>query len=203
MGAGYGALFVIGGAVQPGAATLELDLLDVEAQLDLLTYDPAQQEQRAERLFKLHQRELNKYYEITLRQSRWIFFVGVASILAGLFVIGGAIYVISVREPGAGLNDKVVIAALAAVGSILSNFVAAIYLQMYSGTVKSLTEFHSRLVTTHHLHYGSFLAAKILDPPLRDRTIADMALIAARGMQAAGVEGEAARGSKALKALTS
>jgi len=180
-GVGYGVLFVLVGLFQPGPAILELDLLDVEAELDLLTYDPTQQEQRAERLFKLHQRELNKYYEITLRQSRLIFYVGVGSIVAGLLIIGLALYFISIEAKAAALSDKVVIAALASVGSLLSNFVAAIYLRMFSETIQSMTEFHSRLVVTHHLHYGSFLAAKITSETLRNRTIAEMAVISARG----------------------
>jgi hypothetical protein len=46
---------------------------------------------------------------------------------------------------------------------------------MHSETIKSLTEFHNRLVLTHHLHFGNFLAAKIANENLRESTLANIA----------------------------
>jgi hypothetical protein len=166
--------------------TSELDLFDVDQELDLLSFFNANQEQRAERLFKIHQSELKKYYDITRRQSSWIFYVGVGCIALGFVVVVVALCLVAIQLPNAQLSDKLVVGGLGAVGSLLSNFIAAIYLRMYTSTVTSLTEFHSRLVGTHHLHYAFFLAAKISDPKLRERTIADMALSTSHGAMVHG-----------------
>jgi hypothetical protein len=46
---------------------------------------------------------------------------------------------------------------------------------MFSRTLQSLTDFHGRLVETHHLHFGNFLAANIEDAQQRDATRAAIA----------------------------
>ena len=73
------------------------------------------------------------------------------------------------------LSEKIVVAALGAVAGILANFVAIIFLRMFSATVESMTAFHVRLVGTHHLHFGNVLAARVTNPDLRDEVLADMA----------------------------
>ncbi len=159
-----------------GRRQQELELFEIDQELDLLGFYNATDELRAERLFKLHQAELSKYYEIARSQSVQIFYVGVIFMIAGILIIGTALLLIAVGLQTSQLSDKLVVASLGAVGSLLSNFVGAIYIRMYSGTVTSLASFHSRLVGTHHLHYGSFLAAKITDRSLREQTLSRMAI---------------------------
>ena len=48
-------------------------------------------------------------------------------------------------------------------------------MKMFSEIMKSLTEFHNRLVTTHHLHFGNFIVAKIADENVRDKSFAAIA----------------------------
>jgi hypothetical protein len=50
---------------------------------------------------------------------------------------------------------------IGAVGAILTNFVAAIYLRMNAATSENLAAFHSRLVETHELMLGNLLASRI------------------------------------------
>jgi hypothetical protein len=66
-------------------------------------------------------------------------------------------------------------AIITGLGGVLANFIAVIYLRMYSATVTSVGGFHQRLVTTHHLHFGNFLTAKIEATGLRDKALAEMA----------------------------
>jgi hypothetical protein len=48
-----------------------------------------------------------------------------------------------------------------------------------------VTDFHNRLVKTHHIHYGAYLAARITDDPnLMNETFSKMAL----GTVPSGVE---------------
>jgi len=150
----------------------ENEIRQTEDELDLVTDAGVTEEQRAQKLFKIHQYQLNKYYDQTLRQSKWIFFVGVICLAMGFAAVGASLYLV---RTGAG-QQHYVVAALGAVGGLLSNFIGAIYLKMHAKTIKSLTEFHNRLVLTHYLHFGNFLLAKIKNDDLREKSLAQMAL---------------------------
>jgi hypothetical protein len=154
----------------------ELERFVIDQELDLLTFYNATDELRSERRFKLHQAELNKYYEIARSQSVQIFYVGVAFMIAGYLIIAAAMLLVAINLKDSALSDRIVVATLGAIGAFLSNFVGVIYIRMYSGTSTSLTSFHSRLVGTHHLHYGSYLAAKIIDQHAREQTLSQMAI---------------------------
>jgi hypothetical protein len=170
----YGFLFLLFSFLHP-ARELEIEIRDIENELDLLSIADTSIEQRAEKLFKLHQFELKKYYDQTLRHSAWIFVVGLVCIVLGFTIIGITLYLVVSNFPVKELSEKIVLASLGAIGGVLSNFIAVIYLKMYSETIKSLTEFHNRLVLTHHLHFGNFLTAKIADQTLREKTLAEIA----------------------------
>jgi hypothetical protein len=150
----------------------ELEIRQTEDELDLIDTEASKDEQDAQKLFKLHQLELNKYYDQTLKQSRWIFFVGLFSLVLGFGVIGITVWVVRDGKNGSTYS----VAILGGIGGILSNFIGAVYLKMHSETIKSLTEFHNRLVRTHYLHFGNFLLAKIETRGLREQSLAKMAI---------------------------
>ena len=151
----------------------EIEIRQTEDELDLINSQASSIELDAQKLFKLHQLELNKYYDQTLRQSKWIFWAGLFCLFLGFGVIGLTIGFVS-RNPSQ--DGKAAVAILGGVGAILSNFIGVVYLKMHSETVGSLTEFHNRLVKTHYLHFGNFLLAKIANLKLREASIAKVAL---------------------------
>ena len=164
---------------------IKIEIRDVEQEFDLLdSYEGAEgkkvEEFRAEELFESHQIQLEKYYHQTLSQSKLIFFTGIGCILLGTVIIIATGYillqVIPNRETAQTIEwyEKVLIGTIGAIGSILMNYIATVYLKMHKGTVDSLNQFHSRLVFTHHLHYANYLDSKISDQSLRDRTLSDI-----------------------------
>ncbi len=161
-------------AIQYYPQDIEQKIFEIQNEIDLLSIDDTSLEERAEKLFRLHQLELKKYYDQTLNHSRLIFIVGIVSIFAGFIFIGVAFYLIF-RAPLNGFSEKLLVGVLGSIGAVLSNFVAVIFVKMYSETIKSLTEFHNRLVITHYLHFGNFLVAKIKDNKLREETISKLA----------------------------
>ena len=96
-------------------------------------------------------------------------------IFLGFIIVGTTIFIIGTNAFVQDLSEKIVSASLGAIGGILSNFIAVIYLKIHSETIKSLTEFHNRFVFTHHLHFGNFLAAKISEKTLREKTLSEIA----------------------------
>lgn len=166
----YGIPFLLAPIIRP-LSELQIQIKDLENELDLLRVTVSPAEQRAEKLFKSHQYELKKYYDQTLRHSSVIFIVGIGCILIGFALVGWALSKVWSSDQSSDTTAKIVVASLGAVGGILANFIAIIYLRMYSETIKALTEFHNRLVGTHHLHYGNFLTAKIENADLREKTL--------------------------------
>ena len=156
---------------------IEDRIFQLQNELDLLSLEDASIEERAEKLFRLHQFELKKYYDQTLKHSKWIFVIGIFSIVVGfIFIVISFITLIKFPERFKTFSDKILIGVLGAIGAILSNFVAVIFVKMYSETIKSLTEFHNRLVITHYLHFSNFLVSKIRDERLREETLSKLAI---------------------------
>jgi hypothetical protein len=158
-----------------GLPLLEAAAREAENELDLARIPDTSIRERAEKLFKLHQLELQKYYDQTLRHTALIFIVGIFCIAAGFGILLFTLYLVFSMTPSAGLSEKIVLASLGAVGSILANFIGVIYLRMYSTTIQSLSLFHNRLVGTHHLHFANLTAAQIQNDAVRERALAQIA----------------------------
>jgi hypothetical protein len=180
--AGYAVLFcVLFGIFRQKSRELGDEILDIDNEIDLLTIQPGSEERRAQKLFQLHSMQLKQYYDQALTQGSYIFWVGLVCIILGFGVIAATFWLLQ-REPSIGTSEQIVIAALGSVGGILANFIALIYLRMHAETVRSTTEFHNRLVLTHHLHFGNFLVAKIQNRGLRERTLGSIASALAVGL---------------------
>ena len=125
-------------------------------------------------MFQAHNAELKRYYDQALRQARSVYYVGIGSLFIGAGVIGGT-FALVLSSRASDLSEQIIVGALGAIGAILANFIGVIYLRMFSDTIKAMTGFHGRLVLTHHLHFGNFLAAKIGDNNARDQALVQMA----------------------------
>lgn len=171
----YGLFFACLSVSRP-VRQLELEIQLLENDLELQQLKGSLIELRAESQFRRHEVELNKYYTQTLGHSRLIFVVGILFMVAGFCVIVGTLYLVFLPNPARPFSEVVALTLLGAIGGVLSDFVAVMYLRMYSETVKALTQFHNRLVSTHHLHLCNLLAAKITDKRLREKTLSTMAV---------------------------
>ncbi|WP_242475977.1 hypothetical protein [Bacillus cereus group sp. N12] len=151
------------------------ELQEIENELDLLSISHSSLEERSEKLFKHHHLELKRYYDENLKQSSWIFVVGIVCILIGFAIIGVTLYFL-IANSSNELENKIIVASVGAIGAILSNFIAVIYLKMHSEAVKSLTEFHNRFVNTHHFYFSNFLVSKIQNEDKREDALIELAL---------------------------
>jgi hypothetical protein len=171
---GYGVVFLLATvALRQRIREVGDEILEIDNEIDLLRITDDSPERRAHKLFQLHAIELKRYYDQTLHQGSYIFWVGLLCILLGFGVVGATVLMLRSQE-SAELSQQIVIAVLGAIGGILANFIAIIYLRMYTETVRSMAAFHSKLVGTHHLHFGNLLVAKISDDSLRESTLKAM-----------------------------
>lgn len=171
----YGILF-LGAAI---ALTSQISDLDSESQevgtaLDLRQVNDEDPQSRPEKLFREHSFELKRYYDQTLSQGRTIYFVGLGCLLLGFAVIGVSLWLV-IEGGKTNSEEKVIVGALGAIGGILADYIAVVYLKMFSETIHAVTDFHRRFVVTHHLHFGNVLASMIGNTERREETLARMA----------------------------
>ncbi|WP_459202079.1 TRADD-N-associated membrane domain-containing protein [Methanococcus sp. CF] len=168
----YPALFLTLRIIRPDP-NIESELRQTQDEYDLVVNSEYSLEEKAEKQFKLHQYILDRYYDQSLTQGKKIFSVGISCIIVGfLIMIGIILFAVFLPEN----QNKYLIGSLGGLSSILSGYIGTIYMKMYSETIKSLNEFHNRLVYTHNLHFSNFFASKIENKELREKTIADIAL---------------------------
>lgn len=171
----YALIFFLFPLMRANGGDLKMELQEIENELDLLSLKHASNEERSEKLFKHHHLELKRYYDENLKQSSWLFIVGLICILIGFIIIGVTFYFL-ITNISNELENKLIIASVGAIGAILSNFIAVIYLKMHSETVNSLTQFHNRFVNTHHFHFANFLLSKIENKDKREDALVELAV---------------------------
>jgi hypothetical protein len=132
-------------------------------------------ERRALKLVQANSFALRRYYDQGLRQRTLVFGLGVVCILAGFGTVAASFAVLdSVSERSE--TTQIVVGVLGAVGAVLANYVAAIFLRMFAATIKASTDFHTRLVDTQHVNLGYLATAKIGEAAVRDQALAEMAV---------------------------
>jgi hypothetical protein len=170
----------------------EEDIQALDFDIDLQQYEVTAQETRAEKILRLNQLQLRRYYDLNLSQNRWVFLLGVLCILLGVTIIAATLWLVT--RANIAFNEKVVIAALGAVGSILTNFVATIYLKMHAAATGSLEAFHSKLVESDSLLLGNLVASRIEDKDKRWSTLSELALLIVEKDRGVIPEGVSANG---------
>lgn len=124
-------------------------------------------EERADKQFKLHQKELKRYYDQSLKHSTMIFVVGIGTMFIGFVIIGVTAYSVT----------RIDIESTSLIVGIFANFIAVIYLRMYSSNSESIRDSHNRLVKTHRIHFGHFFASKIAETINREKTYHELAVM--------------------------
>jgi drug/metabolite transporter (DMT)-like permease len=174
----------------------EQDRADLQFEHDLLRYKVEPFESRAEKLLSVNQVQLRRYYELNLQQARAVFIVGLGCIGAGLTVVGATLWLVS-SPPGKETPDnqtQIVVALVGAVGTVLTNYVAAMYFKMYNAISASLVRFHRELAATHDLFFANVLTTGIAVPSERSQTLVKLAMaLAERKLShSAGIDKEEA-----------
>ena len=135
------------------------NLKRLEFECDLLQLQPDGDECRAEKMLGNNDSQLRSYYELNLAQCSKIFWVGILCLCGGIGVIAATLQAVKM-SPDDG-HTQIIIGVVGAVGSLLINFVAAIFLKMHSEILLILKEFQSKLVDTQELYLANVLASRI------------------------------------------
>jgi hypothetical protein len=182
--AGLSVLATVGALTKTGRiAAVEEELRNVEFARDLQSHagkdDP--QERRAEKLLSFNQHQLRTYYDLVLAQNRRVFTAGLFCVAAGLVVIGATTWLLRDVPGSTPTPDAraLLIGGLGAIGAIMTNVVAAVYLAVHKKTAENLAAFHTKLVDTNRLFFANVVASRVASPR-RDDVMADVARAVAR-----------------------
>ncbi|MBU6996322.1 MAG: hypothetical protein HXS41_00045 [Theionarchaea archaeon] len=156
--------------------SIQEEIQDLTFQIDLLDLIPTPEENRAEKLLRMNQIQLKRYYDLNLSQNYWIFAVGVLCVFLGVGILGAALYLLVYWPESSTWVEKALVGVLGSIGSILTNYVAHVYLGMFSDISKSLTDLHGKLVSTNQSFLANLIASRIDDREKRDDTWAKLAL---------------------------
>lgn len=153
---------------------IEQEIREVEFEIDLQQFERTQIETKAEKTLRLNDAQLQRYYSLNLSQNTWVFVVGIGCMLLGLTLVAATMYL--VINHAENLDSKIITATLGGVGTLLTSYVAAIFLKMHASATQHLGGFHSRLVDTHQILLASVVASRISDETLRERTFSELSL---------------------------
>jgi hypothetical protein len=118
----------------------------------------------------MNQRQLRRYHEANLQQNAWVMATGISCILLGIGVVVLTLLLLRFNSP------PYATVITGCVGTILTNFVAAIFLKMHAGTASNLVDFHNRLVTAQRLFLANMIASQIDPAEKRSEVYAKLAL---------------------------
>ena len=131
--------------------------------------DPSQRALRAEKLYKLNQKELMRYYDMNLAQTKFLSVLGIVMIVVGIIIV--AISIFSYIY----LNVDAAILITGNISGIVVDFVGAIFIKMYTQNIDAAVKFHSKFAESNHLLLANSIANKIENADLREKTLSEIA----------------------------
>lgn len=182
-----GTLFIILGIIlgaillfikNPKIMVKEEQVLEINDEIELLEilkkFDKRNTEIYAEIRFRKYEKEMKRYHDINLISFKILLPIGITIIFFGIGIIIGSIILFFVEK------DKLSI-IIGPISGILTNFVGAIFIKMYTETVKSSLKFHNKLVNSSSKFFSNVLISKIKNQDLQDKTLSEVAKIISKG----------------------
>lgn len=123
---------------------------------------------RAEKMFRMNQKELMRYYDMNLTQTKFLSRLGVVMIIFGILIVGMALFMYMWIE-----TDKVLL-IVGSLSGIVVDFIGAIFIKMYTQNIEAAVKFHAKFAESNNLLLANSIANKIDDMRLREATLSEI-----------------------------
>lgn len=147
-------------------AQINIDLVNEEIEL----YNVRNEDERilADKQFKIHQKELKRYYDLNLSQIRFLSVLGIILIILGVVIIMGSItmYVLT--------KFDVWFFIISTISGVLIDGIGAFFISMYTENMKVAIALHSKLAGSNNLLLANLIVAKIENKELRENSLAEI-----------------------------
>ena len=130
--------------------------------------DPSKRALRAEKMFKMNQKELMRYYDMNLAQTKFLSGLGIMMIIFGILIVVATIILYVTLD-----LDKVLL-VVGNISGIIVDFVGAIFIKMYTENIKAAVKFHAKFAESNNLLLANSIANKIENEELREITLAEI-----------------------------
>ena len=124
---------------------------------------------RAEKMFKMNQKELMRYYDMNLAQTKFLSVLGIVMIILGILIVVASLVMYMFTDA-----DKILL-FVGNVSGILIDFVGAVFIRMYTQNVEAAVRFHAKFAESNNLLLANSIANKIDNEELREETLAEIA----------------------------
>lgn len=94
---------------------------------------------RAEKMFKMNQKELMRYYDMNLAQTKFLSGLGIMMIIFGIVIVVVSLVMYVYTDA-----DKTLL-TVGNISGILINFVGAVFIRMYTHNVEAAVKFMQNL----------------------------------------------------------
>jgi len=146
---------------------LEADAREEEKEFSEI--DPSKRALRAEKMFKMNQKELMRYYDMNLAQTKFLSGLGIMMIIFGILIVVASLIMYMYTDA-----DKTLL-LVGNISGIIVDFVGAVFIKMYTQNVEAAVRFHAKFAESNNLLLANSIANKIENEVLREKTLAEIA----------------------------
>lgn len=126
---------------------------------------PEKRALRAEKMFRMNQKDLMRYYDMNLAQTKFLSGLGILMILLGILIVVVALYMYI------SLNADKVLLFVGSLSGIVVDFLGAIFIKMYTQNIEAAVKFHAKFAESNNLLLANSIANKIEDDKIREETL--------------------------------
>lgn len=129
---------------------------------------PEKRALRAEKMFRMNQKELMRYYDMNLAQTKFLSGLGITMIIFGVLIVAASLYMYTSLDA-----DKVLL-LVGSLSGIVVDFIGAIFIKMYTENIEAAVKFHAKFAESNNLLLANSIANKIEDDKIREDTLSEI-----------------------------
>ncbi|MCH5250387.1 MAG: hypothetical protein J1E98_10655 [Lachnospiraceae bacterium] len=130
--------------------------------------DPEKRALRAEKMFRMNQKELMRYYDMNLTQTKFLSGLGIMMIIFGILIVVASLYMYM------SLNADKVLLSVGSLSGIVVDFIGAIFIKMYNKNIEAAVKFHAKFAESNSFLLANSIANKIEDDKVREDTLSEI-----------------------------
>lgn len=149
----------------------KMEKLDEEARREEKEFSeiaPEKRALRAEKMFRMNQKELMRYYDMNLAQTKFLSGLGIMMIIFGILIVVASLYMYASFD-----SDKILL-LVGSLSGIVVDFIGAIFIKMYTKNIEAAVKFHAKFAESNNLLLANSIANKIDDDKLREDTLSEI-----------------------------
>lgn len=123
---------------------------------------------RAEKLYRMNQKELMRYYDMNLAQTKFLSGLGIIMIAFGVCIVLVSMYLYKTIDA-----DKTIL-FIGSLSGIIVDFIGTLFIKMYTKNVEASVRFHAKFADSNNLLLANSIAHKIDDDRLREETLSEI-----------------------------